>query len=235
MCWRLARAVRCAPQGGSGRWWSSCDNIIFLIYIFCFNLRFFCAGVPYPARRPPCNDCVAPSSSTPTAGAFDTTFRWVYMSRSEVMARGVSWRSTREGGGGIYISRQEKVVLADLLKGPSWRVAGFRFSCMFGAQNTQLVSLVPRINQPPIPVPRMERMSSIGAAVCTGPGKRPPRRVAPRCAYRAHFPCPLWACRGPHRTRGVTGIPCDLPCSAHLSTRAEGHDVIFLGIFFDED
>ena len=34
---------------------------------------------------------------------------------------------------------------------------------------------------------------------------------------------------------GVTGIPCDLPCSAHLSTRAEGHDVIFLGIFFDED
>ena len=38
-----------------------------------------------------------------------------------------------------------------------------------------------------------------------------------------------------HRTRGVTGIPCDLPCSAHLSTRAEGHDVIFLGIFFDED
>ena len=38
-----------------------------------------------------------------------------------------------------------------------------------------------------------------------------------------------------HRTRGVTGIRCDLPCSTHLSTRAEGHDVIFFGVFFDED
>ena len=37
-----------------------------------------------------------------------------------------------------------------------------------------------------------------------------------------------------HRSRGVTGTPCDLPRSAHLSTRAGGHDVIFLGIFFEK-
>ena len=38
-----------------------------------------------------------------------------------------------------------------------------------------------------------------------------------------------------HRTRGVTEIPCDLPRSTHLCTRAEGHDGIVLGMFFDED
>ena len=109
--WRVPPAARGKDAGGC----CVCDQELFYIFFFCFNPLFFRAGVPYPARRPPCNDCVAPSSSTPTAVPFGTTFRWVYMSRSEVMARGVSWRSTREGGGGIYISRQEKVVLADLL------------------------------------------------------------------------------------------------------------------------
>ena len=52
-----------------------------------------------------------------------------------------------------------------------------------------------------------EKVVSIGAAVFTGPPHIPRMRVAPRCAYRAHFPCPLWACHGRASLEGGHGDP----------------------------
>ena len=52
-----------------------------------------------------------------------------------------------------------------------------------------------------------EKVVSIGAAVFTGPGKIVRKRVAPGGDYRAHFPCPLWACHGRASLEGGHGDP----------------------------